>query len=75
MYLSYTSQELFLQMPLYTSAFYSVKQEVIEEKVRLLFNEFKSVLVRKDSVGGVIDMGAVSEGINTIKKSMYELYR
>lgn len=51
-----------------------VKQEVIEE-VRLLFNEFKSVLVRKDSADGVIDMGAVSEGINKIKKSMYELYR
>jgi len=49
-----------------------VKQEVIEEKVRLLFNKFKSVLVGKESV---IDMGAVSEGINTIKKSMYELHR
>lgn len=48
-----------------------IKEGVLKEEVKALVNRFTKVSAENDNV---IDMGAVSEGINEIKRVMYELY-
>lgn len=51
-----------------SSLFIEIKENILKEEVRALLNR---CTVERNSI---LDMGAVYEGINKIKKLMYELY-